>query len=319
MAESTQTHQLFDRFINVRFYGDDSKNPDFEIITPGLTTAANTIIVTEPLMNRKPEITIKGTFVNTVGVPGLQIRITNLLIGFPIWNYVNHMVEVTAGYVYDPSTIVTFKGELMTGSQEKPAPDSITVLTLFLSEGEGYNNCPISVHFDSTSTVGDVLNKVADTLTSYKDGKFFNFYVADDSLDLAKKIPLNANGYTFNHGTVKDLVHNFKSIYDLDIIIYGETIRVSTHNTVFHNDIFELTNVSSVTKDADSYHIRAPWIPGLLPNMIVKIDPAAFKQTLGGEMTKPTIKQQILTVDFEFSTIGKTNSMELFTVNYDGD
>jgi len=324
------TISLFDKYVDLQFYGksNNPKFPDFSVITPGspnssfptksLPPGASPLVLA-PTMNRKPEITITGTFVNTVGVPGLSIRVTNLAAPFPIWLYADKFMDsllvVEAGYISDPRTAAQFKGKIMTASEEKPGPDSITNITLLLGEFNNYMTNPVPSHtFSGGSTIGDVVNFVIPYMNN--TSQFFSYKAVDSPSDRALSYPLMRQHYSTPGGSVNDIFNDLKNEYLLNIQVFGELIRVTHRYMAFTESPWELNYVTSATKDAASYHIKAPWIPGILPNDQIKFNPKIFNQSLGGAQAGPVSAiQNVITVSFEFSTTGRTNTMELFTLD----
>lgn len=290
--------QLFDKFINLRFYGvsDSYINPDMQILTPST--------------GMKPELAIQGTFVPGTGVPGLSIRVTNMASAFPIWEYANHKLEVEVGYFSDKSLTAKFDGMILTAGEEKTGPDSITTFTLLLGNYQDYNNKFTKMNFLASNTVGDVLNKILSDLSN----KYFKYAPFSDTVSNTLATPLKGNGFQYN-GPIKGALDMLHQLYDLDIVLQGNSCRIIKHGYAFTNNIFDLQYISTVTRRAESYTIKAPWIPKLLPDDIVRFSPSTAKQTIGGQFDKPTIMQKVVTVDFDFSTTGHTNDMTLMTLN----
>jgi hypothetical protein len=313
---------LFDRYVDLMFYGKNpqSSSPDFSIITPGSPNSSFPVsrgmapLVSSPVMNRKPEINITGTFVNTVGVPGLTIRVTNLTTPFPIWQYATTKMDcalvVEAGYIFSPETRVRFKGRIMTASEEKPSPDSITNITLLLGEFSNYTTNTVPSNTFNGGTLRDIFNYVI----PYMNSTFFSYSVVDDPLDNALSQPVSSK-YNMTGRTVNDIFNELKNDFGLNIQVIGETIRVIRKHIGFSNYQYQIDNIMSATRNADSYVIKGPWVPSILPNDQIKINPKVFKQSLGGAQAGATIVQDVISVNFDFSTVGRTNTMELLTVN----
>jgi hypothetical protein len=313
----TNDIKQFNKFINLRFWlsSTDPNAPDLAILTPK-PIAGSTALPDDGTMNRKPEIEISGSFVDEVACPGLTIRVTNMYTQIPIWQYEDHMIEIEAGYFSDTQTSVKLKGKIMTATQEKPSPDGITAFSIWLGELSGMNNTLIHLHYSPTSgtTLDKLLNDVANQLT--KVNGYFNYNVVYNDTDSSNTTRTTVLQDSFDYdGTIKDLLDEAKRAYSLSIMVVGDQIRVAKENTAFHDTTYELTYVSTVTRHAKSWVIKAPWTPGILPNSTIRFSSQYAKQSLGGAVAGSTsIEQRVLTVDFEFSTVGKTNSMTLRTI-----
>lgn len=312
---STSAITQFNKFINLRFWltNPPSAPADIEIITPkplpyGVPFGPTSVIS----MQRKPEIEISGTFVDEVACPGLSIRVTNLATEIPLWQYEDHMMEIEVGYQSSMKTALKLKGRIMTASMEKPSPDSVTVFSLWLGNLTALNTQLIHEHYSSKSgaTVGTVLYDVASAMSD----DYFQYIVYGDHADGAMKIPLQG---AFDYsGTINNMLTELKRAYGLSIMIFQDQIRVIRENHAFSADTFDLTYVTSITRHAGAFTIKAPWTPGITPNTLIEFDPRYYKQTLGGAAapSPPKVKQRVLTVDFAFSTVGKTNTMTLMTL-----
>ena len=312
---------MFDKYIDLYFYGvsTDPKNPDFAIITP---KASNTIDSTT--MNRKPEISIQGKFIPTTGAQGLQVRITNFETPFPIWQYGSlnsslqhlHKLVVEVGYKSDPTLTIRFEGMIMTGTEEKPGPDSVTVLTLLLADFESYNNYPIaSVNYGPGATVSDVINMLLAKLKS--QNRYFDYKAVDGSTDKALSQALLGIGFNAR-GTVKDIVNELHDRYNIDITFQGNSCRVLRKGQYFAQNVFDIKYVTSISRAAEQYIIHGPWIPKILPGDTIRVNPTTAKQNLGGQVAPPSVLQQVNTIEFDFSSTGKTNSMTIWSINLDG-
>ena len=313
------TIPMFDKYVDLYFYGvsTDDSNPDFAIITP---TASQTSLASDTL-NRKPEISIQGTFIPTTGMVGIQVRITNFETPFPIWQYGSlnsdlqhqHKLVVEVGYKSNPSLSMRFSGMIMTGTQEKPGPDSITVLTLMLGDFESYNNYPIaSINYNSGDSVSDVINSLLAKLKS--QSRYFDYVAVDGATDHALAQKLEGIGF-HARGTLKDIINELHERYNMDITFQGNSCRVLRHGQYFAQNVFDITYVTSITRAAEKYIIKAPWVPKILPGDTINVDPRTAKQNLGGQVAPPSILQQVLSVEFDFSTVGKTNNMTITSVN----
>ena len=319
ISDSISTNlPMFDKYVDLYFYGasTDPDNPDFAIITPDANRAIDRIT-----MNRKPEISVQGTFLPTTGMVGLQVRLTNFETPFPIWQYGSlnsdvqhqHKLEVEVGYKSNPSLSMRFSGMILTGTEEKPGPDSVTVLTLLLADFESYNNYPIaSINYDASATVSDVIQMLLAKLSS--QNRYFNYSSVDGSTDKALSQQLQGIGFQAR-GTIKDIVNELHDRYKIDITFQGNTCRVLRHGQYFAQNVFDITYVTSITRAADKYIIKAPWVPKILPGDTIRVNPKTAKQTLGGQVSPPTVLQQVIMVEFDFSTTGKTNNMTITSIN----
>ena len=313
----TNDIKQFNKFINLRFWlaSPSSSPPDVAILTPKPLINGSTI-PDNGTMNRKPEIEISGSFVDEVACPGLTIRVTNMYTQIPIWQYEDSLVEIEAGYFSDTQTSVKLKGKIMTATQEKPSPDGITAFSIWLGELSGMNNSLIHLHYSPTSgtTLDKLLNDVAKQLT--KSSGHFDYSVVYNDTDSSNSTFSILLQDSFDYdGSIKDLLDYIKSAYSLSIMVVGDQIRVAKEYSSFHDTTYDLTYVSTVTRHAKSWVIQAPWTPGILPNSTIRFSSQYAKQSLGGAVAGSTsIEQRVLTVDFEFSTVGKTNSMTLRTL-----
>lgn len=303
---------LFDKYINLYFYGvsASSAQPDVSIITPTSSqlAIATGININQSSMNRKPEITITGTFVNSVAMPGLQIRVTNMSTAIPIWAYTDHKMVVEVGYKSTNELTCWFSGKIMTAAEEKPGPDSITVFTLLLGEYDIFNNNKITgLHYrkGSGATLGTLLNQIATELST----SFFNYSVVSNSC-----LSLPVQGAYDDDSVAKVALDNIKSTFNVNIMLDGPQIKVIKVGTYSANQ-YIISHISSVTRFADSYTIKGPWLPKIRPWDQVYFNSRTFKQTLGGVNAPATVFQKVLTVDFEFSTTGRSNTMTLRTLN----
>jgi hypothetical protein len=313
----TNDIKQFNKFINLRFWlvSPTSSPPDLAILTPKPLIIGSTI-PDNGTMNRKPEIEISGSFVDEVASPGLTIRVTNMYTQIPIWQYEDSLIEIEAGYFSDTQTSVKLKGKIMTASQEKPSPDGITAFSIWLGDLSGMNNSLIHLHYSPTSgtTLDKLLNDVAHQLTE-SSGHFDYIVVYNDTDSSNATSQIVLEGSFDYDGSIKDLLDYTKSAYSLSIMVVGDQIRVAKEYGSFHDTTYDLTYVSTVTRHAKSWVIKAPWTPGILPNSTIRFSSEYAKQSLGGAVAGSTsIEQRVLTVDFEFSTVGKTNSMTLRTL-----
>jgi hypothetical protein len=322
------SYKLFNKYVNLAIYSNgpsahagsnsplNTSTPILSIKAPNVPVSLLTSIPQAPTMNRKPDIQVTGTFINEVGVPGLSIRVTNLYTPIPIWTYVDHRMAVEVGYTSDPRLTCTFSGKIMTAGEEKPGPDSITVFQLYLGEYDFFNTAYISGNAPAGSTVDTVVQLLLSKLNSIPSSAF-NYQVMYNPSNSAGAIPLSDKGPkgTDFSGTIKTVLQELKNTYNLTVFINGESIRILKNGDYFMNDIFNLDYVTSLSRNASSYVIKAPWIPALRPCDIIYVDPKIFKQSLGGSESPPSTNQKVMTVDFDFASVGKTNTMTLFTVN----
>ena len=313
---STNSYKLFNRYVNLAVYSNNNSNPTLSIKTPNVPPTLLTGTPQAPTMNRKPDIQVTGTFISGVGVPGLSIRVTNLYTPVPIWTYVNHRMAVEVGYTSDPRLTCTFSGKIMTAGEEKPGPDSITVFQLYLGEYDFFNTAYISGNAPAGSTVDTVVQLLLSKLNSIPSSAF-NYQVLYNPSNSAGAIPLSdkgAKGTDFS-GTIKTVLQELKSTYNLTVFIDGASLRILKNGDYFGNNVFNINYVTSLSRNAASYVIKAPWIPALRPCDIIYADPTIFKQSLGGSKAPPSTYQKVTIVDFDFASVGKTNTMTLFTVN----
>jgi hypothetical protein len=282
---------LLDRFINIRVLKGENPDP------------VNDLYVQTPLTGIKPDISVKGSILPGNELSRIEVRIVNLFPEEDLYGYIGRLMQVEAGYKGSVST--AFQCTLLSAPyMEKPTPDSITVFRGVVGNYDIYNSRSVPFrHFAAGQTLRTVLQYVADSV-----GLTLSYEMETYNLP----VPLIVEGI------VKDVVALIKyRIYNVFIQLeYGS---LACYNSLRGRETFyDMQFVSMVTRSGGGLNITAPWIPTLKSGDTVRINPLAYKQSLGASFVDLKSDQfTVRTIDFAFNTRGNSNSMVVYATTQD--
>jgi hypothetical protein len=294
MSEATVL--LFDKIIDFQIT-NKNKGTKFLVSTPRSGDAVN-----NKLRGVKPNIVLSGSIPANEVAANVSLRVTNLRLPWAL--DASCWLQVRAGYADNLSTV--FEGQITNSFQEKPSPDGVMVIESLIGHSDAWMFGNISiVDIRSGTSLNSVLNTVAQalnlTLKSYLD-----------------------DGVTFKPwswgfvGPINQCVIQLKRMFDFAIRRDANYLVAYPYgSTVISSTVWEPTFVTSVTKDAENITLICPWIPGMLPADLVKINTKYYKQTFGGAQTAAYDTFQCGKIDFEFGTISENKMTALLLASTD--
>jgi len=315
-----QTYTLFDKVIRVYLYyqsapansGLGAYSGLYDVIDcppagAGITQIGNGVT------GRKPTIRIKGSLVSQDTLTQVELRITNLYVSQPLSSY--KYMRVEAGYRGNMQTF--FQGQIKLAYQELPGPDSVTLFQLFLGNVDSWLNTTFSGSYSAGTPLSSVLADIAQ--------RFGGLTVQNSaSPSLAMKALLPHTGF------LKDILPLIKDMFaswnpvdqtktGIELFIYGNNlVCCSSNQGNTARPITVLDFITHAKHTGAGYEIQAPWIPALIPQDLVYINPKYFRQDFGGSLiTAPGNTYQIYSIDFDFCTTDQTNTMTLLTDGWD--
>lgn len=289
--------ELFDKIVNIQFVKKDGTSDFF------LT----------PERGMKPEISLKGRFITASQAQMIELRVTNFYPSAPLNEY--KVLNITAGYFGGLQT--TISGSVWIAYQESPGPDGVTYFQLFLGDFTKWLNVPFNNTYPQGTPLTTILFDIATAL-----GLLF---VGNGLEGITTQSPLS-----FPPGFVKDAV-NFLNIVQPDIIIRMDSLNlIAFKKEGFTGLSYPIQYFSSPPRrEAYGWTFNAPWNPAMRPGDQVTIDPKYYKQTFvtfntnfvpdaiqtGAGTALPMTPFTILTLEFDFNTIGPTNNMSLVVLD----
>jgi hypothetical protein len=327
---------LFDRFVDLSLYHK------------GDTVAT---LVT-PLTGRKPDIHISGSILPSPVIASMNIRLVNFYSPVPLSYYTG--ITINAGYRSSSIAKNSIKGALNDMSvgwayQETPGPDGITNFTFMLGDYDSWTGSWVNVSFSA----GTYLNLVFSTICSQAQGVMspsdamalngnyapvtvHNVTTLQPSLGpgiAGMKLP---SSFQYN-GPMKDalssIIGMFEGLgYKMTMMVVGTQLRIFFPTTGWQPNGPNgqptpkvVSYLSSPPKvEAGKISFVAPWRPDIVPGDVIALDPIFAKTTFGGSITT-TIAQgpnsgmalfTVLNEEFDFSTVGDTNTMRVEALFY---
>lgn len=260
------------------------------------------VLIQTPRTGIKPDIKISGTIPANEVSANLSLSCTNLRLPWALDE--SCWLQIRAGYADQLSAV--FEGQITNSYQEKPSPDGVMTIESLIGHSDAWMFGNISiVDIRSGTTLNSVLKTVADalglTLASY----------LDDSITFKPW----SWGFV---GPISQCMRQLKRMFDFAVrrdAIY--LVAYPFGSTVISSTVWEPTFVTSATKDAGNVTLIGPWIPGMLPADLVKVNTKYYKQTFGGAQTASYDTFQCGKIDFEFGTITSNKMTALLLASTD--
>jgi len=301
---------LYDRFVDIVL--TDINGKSVSILTP--TTG------------RKPEVQISGQILMSPVLSNINVRIVNFYSPVPLGDYVS--IDITAGYRNNSLASTTISGALNTSGgsasiqgmgvgwayQETPSPDGVTNFVMILGD---YDNWTANVG-DYKATSGTSIIQIL-TDISTKLSLTANFGPGFDNINWQSNVPFQPSG------KLKDIILQTCRGFNKNFVyrIEGKNIYFFWQYTGIQTIALQaksITYISSPPKrnGPSSISFVAPWRPDIRPGDLIKIDPVYAKMNFGGSFTTGVTEAiyVVNTIDFDFSTVGGTNSMRVEALVY---
>lgn len=293
MSDLTQI-DLFDKVIDLTLTNVDG--------------TVDRIVTPEPgQQGRKPTLRLKGELLPSNVLIQNELRVTNLYLSKPLSSY--KKISVEAGY--RRGRRLSFRGQVNVAFQELPGPDGITNFQFIVGFIDDWTSVTYNGTFEAGVSLRTVCQQIADMLHMT-----LSFSFPDTTL------PTDVSW----SGLVKDLLPHLESMfpaYDSDgnniglrFVPWGDILAVSRWDLGLTGEpVFQLDYVTVAKHTSFGYEIQAPWVPGVRPQSIVRIDPKYFRETFGGAFTPSSQSMfRVITMDMDFSTTDDTNYMSLVCV-----
>ncbi len=299
--------RLFDKYVNIRFY------PNNAVVEGNAGPRQTVKSILTPAQGPKPDIRLSGTWVTQNIVQQMEIRIVNLEVDEPLSDFGTldrpGYVEIEAGYVGQTHTSI--KGHIINSFQETPGPDGITTFQMLIGFFNQWTTATLSKNYPKGTSLRAILSDVCAALG-------LNLvYCPSLSPNLNVQRSLSHNGLA------KDLLDKLKMMfvsYDesalfdgLQLLPFGDSL-LAFAGQAGTGIAWQLDYVSNASHKASGFDIQAPWVPSVRPGDTVIVNPAFFRQDLGGSTVSPGNRFVAFLVEFEFDTVDETNMMTILTV-----
>lgn len=265
---------------------------------------AESFAVVCPEQGRKPNITISGVLTTEDNLNDFQISFTNIYTRKIISNYVNHTLNVKAGYAKNKSTFVS--GMISNAYTESPGPDRVSILQCTTANYSAWTETTCNVSYDTGTPITNIITALSSQLG----------FASPQITGITQTI---AAPFEFN-GLVKDAIHALRKYYPEIIIRIDNGRLIAYKQGTGTGLIYTIDYVTSSPQlSGGNVNFTAPWIPELRPGDFVYIPTSYFTMDMASQNISSAVKKwQVVTIQFEFSTVGDTNSMTVSAVTNEG-
>jgi hypothetical protein len=261
----------------------------------------------------KPDISLKGKFITASQAQMIELRVTNFYPSIPLSDY--KLINITAGY--RDSLQATISGSVWIAYQESPGPDGVTYFQLFLGDFTKWLNVVFANSYATGTPVVQVLTDIASALALGIIGVGIQ--------DVTLQAPL-----TFPGLYIKDAVAFINQAFPDLIIRMDSRALIAFKKTENTGQSWQIDFFSSPPRrEAYGWTFAAPWNPAIRPGDRVTINPKYYKQTFvtfntsfvpdvgqtGQDSGFPKTPFTVLTLEFDFDTMGSSNNMSLVVLD----
>lgn len=299
----------YNRFCNITLFG---KKGTFQITTPRF--------------GRKPDIEVHGILYASEFAKDFEVRIRNLYTDVDLTLF--NSIKISAGYFDKPELMV--EGSIAIIYTEQPGPDRVTVIKCWMGAAEHILNATVD---NLEMPEGSTLKAILESMTSAMQSA--NIPDSTNPIKVRWKAPqvdastgaLTSPSKLSWNGGVKDLLGHLKSMFPGIYFTIGNDQIIA-----FNPKQRTLSGFGSETEGAGGkivplkyllsppnytagrVIVTAPWEPGLKPGDIIYI----LNTNIGTKEATATISARqealrsmysVLSVQFDFSTVGSQNKM----------
>ena len=265
-----------------------------------------------PKKGPKPTITLSGSFAGNI-VYDATLKIMNLYTPSPLLaidGSTYKFIEITLGY--QDRLMAPISGQIFTAYQERPAPDSTVVFQFIVGWYEEWLTTAFNHYYPIGTHISTILSDVIYAANFNKHAGSskiaVNSYLQDDVTTCPYDFSTSIADAMYYLGRSEGIVVMPETKYTMAARYIGLRQSPSTTPPI------ELLFYNDVKKNAAGYTITAPFDPRVRPGDLIRIAPKYFSSDMGGNLVQFGFTFYVLTVSFEFSTVGDTNRMIISTV-----
>lgn len=279
----------YNRFCHITLAG---KEGTFEILTPKT--------------GRKPDIEVHGILMPSDFARDFEVRIKNLYIKDCNMDLLNS-ITVSCGYVGKPALVL--KGSIDIIYTEEPGPDRVTVIKCLYVDAKMFMNAYCNINLEAGMRLDSILQTL--TIQMNKAAELENWDEPEVDMSVAGQIsnaPLQWNG------PVKDLMPDLKRRFP--------KAAITIHNNKFKaididnppertGRLVPLMYIQSPPNyTAGRVVVTAPWEPGLQPGDRIFLPKTGYgSQDMTLKAGTIRTYYTVMSVQFDFSTVGSNNKM----------
>ena len=288
----------FNRYIHITLYGEKG-----------------IFVLKTPKTGRKPNIEVHGLLMASDYARDVEIRITGLYgVNLTLFS----RITVNCGYVGKPGLV--FDGTISFVYTEQPGPERVTVIKCLLADAEKLINATCTINLEAGMRLDSVLQTLTIAINKAKipqgnnaaPAQWANPQIDQTIKGLMSNAPLSWNG------PIKDLMPDLKNRFPGAVIVVqnNQFRAIDIDNPpAFSGKTVALRFLQSPPSyTAGRVVVTAPWEPGLSPGDQIYFPNSEFgvKDITAGT---PSARWIVLSVQFDFSTVGNQNKMVVTGVN----
>lgn len=242
---------------------------------------------------RKPNITVTGTFLPKNNMNNFEVRISNCYISIQEYE----KIKLSCGY--EENKAETIEGSITNRYIEKPAPEQVVLFECLTANYTNWCTKTVNLKFKVGDSIKDIISKISTEL------KFASPNFAED-ISETLKAPLNETGLCSN------VIQQIKNLFpELNILIDSNRITVTKEKGTGKKFVIKyLSSPPQILGNQITF--VAPWDPQIRPDDIVQLKMETFKKDgIVATDVKLYSEYKILSMSFEFSTVGSENSMTI--------
>ena len=280
----------YNRFAHILLYGEKGSR-----------------VIMTPRTGRKPNIEVHGLLMASDFARDFEVRIINFYSKLKLQDF--NRIKITCGYVGKAALVL--EGSITVAYTESPGPERVTVIKCLTANVNLLVQAACNINLEAGTRLDAVLQTLTESINKLKAGT--GGVWGEPSVDgnvaaLVSTAPLSWNG------PVKDLMPELKKRFpDAAVTIQNNRFRAISKTTpqASTGKLVLLKYLQSPPNyNAGQVVVTAPWEPGLVPGdriYFYQTDIGTRDPSLGG--SKPRKEYGVLSVQFDFSTVGNTNKM----------
>ena len=299
----------FNRYCNITLYGEK-----------GIAQ------ITTPRFGRKPDIELHGILYASSYAKDFEVRIRNLYTDVDLTLF--NSIKISAGY-FDKGELAV-QGSIAIIYTEQPGPDRVTVIKCWMGSAEQIINATVNnLEMPEGSTLKSILEAATNSLQTANVPESTNpvkVVWKAPQIDASTAALTSPSKLSWNGG-VKDLLAHLKSMFpDILFTIGNDQIIAINPKLQTMSGFGSETEgaggkivplkylLSPPNYTAGRVIVTAPWEPNLYPGDMIyilntSIGTKEATATGAGKMGTLRSMYKVLSVQFDFSTVGSQNKM----------